>query len=107
MGIAALEAPASLTAGIRKVYQRRRDLFVPGLQQLGLGVRLPKASFYVWIRVPKGKTSAGYASELLEKAAIVATPGNGFGAAGEGYVRMTMTAPEERLKLALERLRGL
>jgi LL-diaminopimelate aminotransferase len=107
MAIAALEAPASLTAGIRNVYQKRRDLFVPGLQKLGFEVRSPQASFYVWIRLPKGKTSAGYASELLEKAGIVTTPGNGFGAAGEGYIRMTMTAPSARLKLALERLAGL
>jgi aspartate/methionine/tyrosine aminotransferase len=84
-----------------------RDLFVPGLQKLGFAVRLPKASFYVWIRLPKGKTSAGYASELIEKAGIVATPGNGFGDAGEGNVRMTMTAPEARLRLALERLAAL
>ncbi len=107
MAISALEAPPSVTAGIRKVYQRRRDLFVPGLQKLGFAVRSPKASFYVWSRLPKGKTSAGYASELLEKAGIVATPGSGFGPAGEGYIRMTMTAPESRLELALERLAAL
>ncbi len=104
MGIAALKAPESLTAGIRRVYQRRRDLFVPGLRKLGFDVRLPKASFYVWIRVPEGRTSAEYASLLLDEAGIIATPGNGFGAAGEGYIRMTMTAPEGRLKLALARL---
>jgi LL-diaminopimelate aminotransferase len=57
--------------------------------------------------VPKGHASADYASLLLEKVGIVATPGNGFGAAGEGYVRMTMTAPEARLKLALQRLAQL
>jgi LL-diaminopimelate aminotransferase len=70
-------------------------------------VRLPKASFCVWIRLPKGGTSARFAAELLDKAGIVATPGNGFGEAGEGYLRMTMTAPEARLKLALERLSAL
>jgi LL-diaminopimelate aminotransferase len=56
---------------------------------------------------PKGAKSAGFCSELLEKAGIVATPGNGFGAAGEGYFRMTITAPEARLRIALERLARL
>jgi LL-diaminopimelate aminotransferase len=107
MAIAALQAPASLTAGIRKVYQKRRDILVPGLQRLGFELRVPKASFYAWIRIPRGKTSAAYAGELLEKAGIVATPGNGFGAEGEGYIRMTMTAPAARLRLALERLAAL
>ena len=70
-------------------------------------MRLPKASFYVWAKVPKGKKSAAFCAELLEKAGIVATPGNGFGASGEGYFRMTITAPEERLRLALDRLAQL
>jgi LL-diaminopimelate aminotransferase len=96
-----------MTESIRRVYQARRDLFVPGLQALGFDVRLPKASFYVWAKVPKGKKSAAFCTELLEKAGIVATPGNGFGASGEGYFRMTITAPEERLRLALERLAQL
>lgn len=104
MGIAALKAPASLTAGIRAVYQKRRDLFVPGLQKLGFKVALPPAAFYIWVRVPAGKASGAFCTELLEKAGIVATPGNGFGASGEGYFRMTLTAPEPRLKLALKRL---
>ena len=107
MAIAAFRAPAEMTDSIRRLYQARRDLFVPGLQALGFDVRLPKASFYVWVKVPKGKKSAAFCTELLEKAGIVATPGNGFGAAGEGYFRMTLTAPEERLKLALDRLAKL
>ena len=107
MAIEAFRAPAEMTDSIRRLYQARRDLFVPGLQALGFDVRLPKASFYVWVKVPKGKKSAAFCTELLEKAGIVATPGNGFGAAGEGYFRMTLTAPEERLKLALDRLAKL
>jgi LL-diaminopimelate aminotransferase len=104
MGIAALKAPASLTAGIRKVYQKRRDLFVPGLKALGFQVSMPPAAFYIWVKVPGSKGSAAFCAELLDKAGIVATPGNGFGACGEGYFRMTLTAPETRLKLALKRL---
>jgi LL-diaminopimelate aminotransferase len=106
MAIAALEAPPELSESVRRVYQKRRDLFVSGLRRLGFDVEYPKASFYVWARVPHGKTSSIYSSELLEKAGIVTTPGNGFGPAGEGYIRMTLTTPEERLKLALERLRA-
>ncbi len=104
MGIAALDATHGLTDGIRQVYQRRRDVFVPGLKHLGFDVRLPRASFYVWVRVPRGKKSAAFCAELLDKAGIVATPGVGFGASGEGFFRMTLTAEEERLKLALDRL---
>jgi LL-diaminopimelate aminotransferase len=106
MAMAGLKAPDSLTAGIRKIYQKRRDFFVPGLQALGFHVDMPTAAFYVWVRVPEGKTSASFCSELLDKAGVVATPGNGFGAAGEGYFRLTLTAPEPRLKLALKRLKA-
>jgi LL-diaminopimelate aminotransferase len=104
MGIAALDATHGITDGIRQVYQRRRDVFVPGLKHLGFDVRLPRASFYVWVRVPRGKRSSAFCAELLDKGGIVATPGNGFGAAGEGFFRMTLTAPEDRLHLALDRL---
>jgi LL-diaminopimelate aminotransferase len=106
-GIAALESPPAVTDAIRREYQRRRDLFVPGLQRLGLEVALPAASFYVWIRVPKRTTSAAFTSRLLQKAGIVTTPGNGFGKAGEGYIRMTMTVPPARLTEALDRIKRL
>jgi LL-diaminopimelate aminotransferase len=108
MGIAGLQAPASLTAGIRAVYQRRRDRFIRGLNQAGIKVKAPAAAFYVWARVPAPyKSSADFCAALLDKAGIVATPGNGFGAAGEGYFRMTLTAPEARLDEAVRRIRAL
>jgi len=106
-GIAALESPHEVTDAIRREYQQRRDLFVPGLQQLGLEVESPSASFYVWARVPKKTRSADYTARLLQQAGIVTTPGNGFGEAGEGYVRMTMTVPPARLKEALDRMKRL
>jgi LL-diaminopimelate aminotransferase len=105
MAICALKAPDSLAGGIRKVYQQRRDYFIPALRKLGFHLQTPMAAFYVWVRVPKGKTSAVFCAELLEKVGIVATPGNGMGAAGEGYFRMTLTAPQARLKVAVERLK--
>jgi LL-diaminopimelate aminotransferase len=106
-GIAALESPPAVTDAIRREYQRRRDLFVPGLQRIGLEVALPAASFYVWIRVPKRTTSAAFTARLLQGAGIVTTPGNGFGKAGEGYIRMTMTVPPARLTEALDRIKRL
>ncbi|MGH7165355.1 MAG: LL-diaminopimelate aminotransferase [Nitrospiraceae bacterium] len=104
-GITALQSDEALTDPIRKIYQERRDVLVPGLKQLGLDVDLPPAAFHVWVAVPKGHTSASFTAHLLEKAGIVTTPGNGFGAAGEGYIRLTLTTPKERLTEALERIK--
>ena len=104
-GIAALELDDAVTDGLRKIYQERRDVLVPGLQKLGLEVDLPPAAFYVWVAVPKGYTSASFTAHLLEKAGIVTTPGNGFGAPGEGYIRMTVTTKKDRLAEAVERIK--
>jgi len=92
---------------IINIYQRRRDVMVKGLRELGLEVDRPKATFYLWIQVPKGYTSAEFATLLLEQAGIVATPGNGFGEDGEGFIRMALTVDEKRLNEAIERLRGI
>ncbi|MEK7871652.1 MAG: aminotransferase class I/II-fold pyridoxal phosphate-dependent enzyme, partial [Nitrospirota bacterium] len=73
----------------------------------GLEVEIPKATFYLWVSVPKGFTSTGFAMHLLDKCGIVATPGNGFGDAGEGYIRFTLTASEERISEAVDRIRLL
>jgi LL-diaminopimelate aminotransferase len=92
---------------IIEIYERRRNLMVEGLQGIGLEVEKPKATFYLWIQVPKGYTSAQFATLLLEQAGIVGTPGNGFGEAGEGYIRMALTVDEKRLKEAIERLKRI
>lgn len=92
---------------IINIYERRRDVMVKGLRELGLEVDPPKATFYLWIQVPKGYTSAQFATALLEQAGIVATPGNGFGEDGEGFIRMALTVDEKRLKEAIERLKGI
>ena len=107
MGTTALKAPDSLAKAVRSVYKQRRQILVGGLKKAGFSVFPSKAAFYVWVRVPKGHSSASFCTLLLDKAAIVATPGNGFGAAGEGYFRLTLTAPEARLKLAVKRLSAL
>ena len=90
-----------------QVYQRRRDVMVTGLREIGLEVDLPKATFYLWIQVPEKYTSSLFATLLLEQAGIVVTPGNGFGEEGEGYVRMALTVDEPRLREAIERLKRI
>ncbi|CUQ66206.1 LL-diaminopimelate aminotransferase [Candidatus Nitrospira inopinata] len=104
-GVTALGLDESVTDGIRKIYQERRDTLVPGLKMLGLEVDPPAAAFYVWVAVPKGYTSTSFTAHLLEKAGIVTTPGNGFGAPGEGYIRMTLCTSKERLAEAVERIK--
>lgn len=103
-GITALGLPDSVADGIRKIYQERRDTIIPGLKKLGLEVDAPPAAFYIWVTVPKGYTSTSFTAHLLEKAGIVTTPGNGFGAPGEGYIRMTVCTSKERLAEAVERI---
>lgn len=102
--IYALTGPRSMHEDILALYQRRRDVFVEGLRAAGCPVTPPEAAFYVWAPVPAGMTSADTTRVLLEKSAVVTTPGNGFGPSGEGYIRMTLTAPEERLVQAAERI---
>ena len=106
-GITALESDDRLTAGLRAIYQERRDVLVAGLRNLGLEFETPAATFYVWIEVPQGYTSASFTAHLLEKAGIVTTPGNGFGAPGEGYIRMALTTTKERLAEAVDRLKQI
>ena len=106
-GITALESDDRLTAGLRAIYQKRRDVLVAGLRNLGLEFETPAATFYVWIEVPQGYTSASFTAHLLEKAGIVTTPGNGFGAPGEGYIRMALTTTKERLAEAVDRLKQI
>jgi LL-diaminopimelate aminotransferase len=106
-GVAALEGDQSGVDELRRIYQRRRDILVAGLNQAGLEFRVPRATFYLWVRVPAGHTSATFADHLLEKAGIMVTPGHGFGKAGEGYVRFAFTSPAEALQEAARRLTKL
>ena len=87
-----------------EVYQKRRDLLIGGLQQLGWNAKPQKATFYCWIPVPPGYTSAELTLKFLEEMNIVVTPGNGFGANGEGYFRISLTVPDARLEEALKRI---
>ncbi|HVC34557.1 MAG TPA: aminotransferase class I/II-fold pyridoxal phosphate-dependent enzyme, partial [Chloroflexota bacterium] len=103
-GITALSLADEISARNSKVYQRRRDVLIRGLQHAGLTVDAPRATFYVWPRVPSGYDSAGFVSMLIERTGIVGTPGNGFGPEGEGYIRFALTADVGRLREATARL---
>ena len=106
-GIAALGGPQDCVADMRSLYKKRRTLLEASLQKAGLKIACSEGAFYVWVKVPAGLTSQGFTVKLLEQAAVVCTPGNGFGAAGEGYVRFTLTAPEARLEEAAHRITAL
>ncbi|PTL36409.1 LL-diaminopimelate aminotransferase [Candidatus Methylomirabilis limnetica] len=102
--ITALSGPQECIEAMRAVYRERRDTLVDGLSALGFAVEKPKATFYVWISVPKGQTSASFASALLSDVGIVMTPGTGFGQHGEGYIRAALTVDVSRIKEAVERI---
>ncbi len=106
MAIAALEGPQDCIEEHNAVYQRRRDRLVAALRGLGLRVQPPKASLYLWAAVPEGHTSMSFATRLLEDLGVVVTPGVGYGAAGEGYVRLSLTIPDEQLEEGVQRLEG-
>jgi len=103
--IAGLDGPLDNLREVNEIYRQRRDMLVDGLNSLGWRLEKPKATFYVWAPVPAGYTSASFAEAVLEKAAVVITPGTGYGAGGEGYFRLSLTVPTARLQEALERIR--
>jgi LL-diaminopimelate aminotransferase len=106
-GLAALDSDQSAVAENCRILQERRDILIAGLKKLGYAAEAPKATFYVWLPTPTGISSAQFTSLLLEQAGIVTTPGNGFGAPGEGYVRLALTVNKSRLQEALDRLSRL
>jgi LL-diaminopimelate aminotransferase len=107
-GIEALTGPQDSIANHNKVFQERRDIMVDGLNDLGFNVAKPKATFYLWFRIPKRyKSSVIFAGEMLDKTGVVMTPGAGFGKYGEGYVRCALTQPRERLEEVLHRLKKM
>jgi len=106
-GIEALQGDTSSVREMTQVYTERRDIMVQGLRDAGFHVTSPKATFYLWVTVPEGYSSAQVTTRLLEEAGVVVTPGNGFGGPGEGYFRIALTQKKERLAEALERLKGL
>jgi LL-diaminopimelate aminotransferase len=102
--ITALTYSQECIAKQRLIYKDRRDTLVNGLKKLGWDLNMPKATFYVWAKTPKGYSSSQTVSKLLDEAAIVTTPGNGMGKSGEGYIRFALTVSSERIKEALDRI---
>jgi LL-diaminopimelate aminotransferase len=103
----ALDSSQKCVEDMRQMYQERRDVLISGLKKLGFTVNSPLATFYIWINVPKGYSSADFTALLLKEAGIVTTPGNGFGPSGEGYIRMALTVDKDRLNEAVERIENI
>jgi LL-diaminopimelate aminotransferase len=102
----ALDEGDQVARDMSAIYQRRRDLVVDALREIGVDVTPPKGSIYVWAPVPEGHTSASYCEMVLEESAVVVSPGGAFGKSGEGFFRISLTVPDERLTEAVERLRS-
>ena len=106
---AAIEALNNSQEAIVKhnaVYQRRRDLLIEVLNDIGVEAKPPKAGLYIWAKVPERYTSVEFTNDLLDNLGIVVTPGTGYGAYGEGYVRLSLTIPDANLVKGLSRLSG-
>jgi LL-diaminopimelate aminotransferase len=104
MAITALDGPQDCIEEHNATYQHRRDVLVEALRACGLRVNEPKASLYVWAKVPTGFTSAEFAARLIDDIGVVVTPGNAFGPSGEGFVRLSITTPTERVEEGAKRM---
>ncbi|HEY5815198.1 MAG TPA: LL-diaminopimelate aminotransferase, partial [Solirubrobacterales bacterium] len=104
-GVAALEGPPGPLERMNETYARRRDLVVSALGEIGVEVSAPKGTIYVWAPVPEGHTSTSFAELVLEEAAVVVSPGSMYGPSGEGFFRIALTTPDERISEAVERMR--
>ena len=108
--IKALTGQQDCVAKNVEIYHRRRDLFVEGLNSIGWNIEKPKATFYIWVKIPlkySALTSLEFASLMVKEAGVAVAPGTGFGEYGEGYIRFALVEPEPRLKMAIERIRRL
>ena len=102
--IAALTEARDFPREMSEVYERRRDLVAEALRAIGLHVEPPLATPYFWARVPEGYSSESFCELVLERAAVVVSPGSAYGPSGEGFVRISLTVPDERLEGAVERI---
>jgi len=106
-GIVALNQGDAYTAELRGIYRERRDVVIDALKKAGISCRVPEATFYVWSKVPGGVSSQDFVTRVLKQTGVVTTPGNGFGAPGEGYFRISLTVNTDRLKEAVLRISQL
>jgi LL-diaminopimelate aminotransferase len=104
-GVEALTGPQDIIKRMNKIYTRRRDTLIKGLNELGWNLRPTKATFYIWVPTINDMSSIEFAELLLKKTGIIVTPGIGYGEYGERYVRIALTVDEKRIEEALERLK--
>ena len=104
MGIEALSLSKDWINANNEIYKKRRDKVVATLKEIGLDANAPKATLYIWTKIPNGYTSASFTEKLLEEVNVVVTPGSGYGTAGEGYIRLSLTIPDEQIDEGLKRL---
>jgi LL-diaminopimelate aminotransferase len=104
-GVAALNGPSEPLEQMNETYARRRDLVVSALREIGVEVNPPKGTIYVWAPVPESHTSTSFCELVLEEAAVVVSPGSMYGPSGEGFFRIALTTPDERIEEAVERMR--
>ena len=102
--IEALHGSQDCIAEHNAILQRRRDKLIKVLAKIGLKARIPKATFYIWAKVPQGYTSIDFTKKLLNEAGIAVTPGIGYGKEGEGYIRFSLTLADDRLEEGVNRL---
>jgi LL-diaminopimelate aminotransferase len=103
-GAVALTEARDFPAEMSAIYQSRRDMVVDALRAIGLQADSPKGSIYVWTKVPEGYTSASFCELVLEKADVVVSPGSSYGASGEGFIRISLSTPDDRLREAVQRI---
>lgn len=104
-GAEALLAPQDPVHEMCDIYQRRRDLVVGALREIGIDAKAPQATIYVWAPVPDGFTSTSFAEYALEEAAVIVSPGSLYGPTGEGFFRISLTTPDEQITEAVQRIR--
>jgi LL-diaminopimelate aminotransferase len=104
--VEALTGPQENVREMATLYSRRRDAVLGALAEIGIEIEPPKGTIYIWAPVPAGKTSTSFAEEVLERAAVVVSPGSAYGPNGEGFFRISLTVPDERLAEAVERMRS-
>jgi len=104
-GAAALRGPRGPLEKMNEIYARRRDLVVAALREIGVRVSPPKGTIYIWAPVPAGHTSTSFCELVLEEAAVIVSPGSMYGPSGEGFFRISLTSPDERIEEAVDRMR--
>jgi LL-diaminopimelate aminotransferase len=104
-GVAALSGPQDSVEALKVIYAARRDKLIDALQGIGLHAESPKGTIYLWVPVPEGHTSGSFADLVLEKADVIVSPGAAYGPSGEGYVRLSLTVPDDRLEEAVRRIK--